>query len=170
MKDGLLLDVECVVFEIPSRFVSMPSMKFMKYSGYNVDIGIPIKNGNGRFELVKENKIVMDNLNAGKGVYFSGSVYFSKEKINESQQYKQFSTLYNRSKNKIERKCSSNSEQFLFDHVKEVHQVPIVKSIYKLYSVGLFSSDVLLKKLSVYLAEEHIAELVGIFEAEKEAA
>lgn len=170
MRDEIFLNHQCVAYEIPSRFVTMSSMKFMQYSGYNVDIGIPIPNGNGRFQIKKESDLVLENLNQGKGVYFDGSVFFLKEAISGSSQHRQFMAIYSKSKKKIERNCVSESEQYLLDHVKEVHQVPIVKSIYQLYVTGLFSSDVLLKKLKFYLEEEQIAKLIQLFEAEREAA
>ncbi|WCF11728.1 hypothetical protein NDS46_30760 (plasmid) [Paenibacillus thiaminolyticus] len=167
MKEERFLDLDCVAFQVTTRIASMPSIKFMEYSGHNVDLGR--RTNGGKFEIRKENDIASSYLLEGKGVYFKGVVYFLKEGLEDSRFYRQFQSIYNKSRTKIEGKCSLPSEQFLMEHV-DVHHIPIIKSIISLYNYGFFSFNQFSKKLRNYLKEEDMATVVSLIENEKVVA
>ncbi|MFF2531586.1 hypothetical protein ACFVS2_22000 [Brevibacillus sp. NPDC058079] len=165
MEKGGLLGLTCLVFEVSSRMLSKKHLEIKEYSGNNLDLGIP--QGNGRFKLVKEDEIIREYLNKGLGIYLRGKVYFAESVIDTSESYKKFKREFDKSHEKIEKKCVTFAEGYLLNEVSS-HQIPIINSITSLYETGLFTGEKMLEKLSAYLSEEQIAYFLHLRSMEKQ--
>jgi hypothetical protein len=165
MQKEQLLSIDCISFEVSARVASTQSLQLFEYSGSGYDYGIPL--GRGRFKIVNENVLVERILNEGNGINFESKVFFKEEFLNGSVGYLKFKKVYDKTRVEIEEKLSSDVDLFLIKHVEDLYAVPVVKSIYRLYQVGLFSSDRLIEKLKSYLREEEIAEMVSLMNVVK---
>lgn len=160
MRSEQLIGINCVAFEVSNRTASSENLEILVYSGHNYDVGI--SQGNGRFRLVKENDLVKEVLDKGKGVYLDGSVFFAEQAVATSTFYLKFKKHYDQKNAKVEKKCTTTAEAFLLEHVSERHVIPIINSILDLFDCKFFTTDLTLKKLIAYMPEERVAELMSI--------
>lgn len=165
LEKGQLLSLPCITFDVSSHMITRKSLAIREYTGTNLDVGIP--QGNGRFRLEKENQLIEEYLNAGKGIYLKGKVYFLESAYHSSIYYAKFKKVYDRIHENAERKMRTIAEDYLLHEVPQ-HQIPIITSIASLYDSGLFTMNKMLEKLSAYLEESKIACYLSLRSQDKD--
>jgi len=162
MKKELFAGVECVAVKIVYGSVSLQDLNIIEVSGDNTTFARPL--GNGEFRLITEDEMALEALEKGRGVYAKGTVYFLESIIEGNHEFARFTKALRHYENGL-----TPLERYLYDSVWEILHFPMVKSMISLYYNGVFSKEMVLKKLESYLPMNKAIIVLNSIDKKKEA-
>lgn len=162
MKKELFIGEECIAVKIVNGSVSLQDLNIIEISGDNATFARPL--GNGDFRMITENEMALEALKKGKGVYVKGTVYFLKQMIEGNHEFARFQKALMKYE-----KGLSPLERFLYESVWEIPHFPMVKSMISLYYNGVFTREMIIKKLENYLPANKAMIVLNSVDKKKEA-
>lgn len=160
MKEILFLGIRCVYTDVEWNIVK--PFNVLEFVGNRCDIAQ--MGENGQLIIFTEKQLAQKYLHTGEGVYYKGHIFFAKDKL-------QTSLTYQKLKRKLEKKYKTSSQiqeehllflnGVLFKNLKNPSHFAMVQSIIRLYQSNIFSIEILKSKLSMYLKEDTIENVLN---------